>query len=1074
MISHLRPAFLILVAGLISLAISGCSQDAKKNQHLAAADRYFTEGDYDRAEIEYRNVRQIESLNPQAIGQLSIIYFDQGRTSHAIPYLLRSREVQPDNLDLQLKLAQIYQAVGKNQEAQEEAWAILDKRPEDPEAPIVIAGAAASEQELNAARERFQKLPEPIRSSAPIMTALGIIDLRDGKFPEAEKAFKDATNLDGNYAPAYAALGSVYGAKNDIDQADHAFAAAARLSPERSSRRLQYVQFKMQYGAPGEARKMLEEITQKYPDQLPAWMLLAHLAASEKKYAESEELVAKVLARDDSQPEALLLDAQLKLFRNDFDAAFVPLEVAARLYPHWQQVHYQYGLTYLAKGDLDKAVESLSQAVTIAPGFHDAAIVLAELELRKGNYSVVILSMQRVVQVRPDFAQAWLLMAEAYRRQGNPDDALGVYGRMEKLFPKFSRPPLLTGLILAGEGKRDAARDAFNRALIAAPDSLAVIEQLANLDLAEKKFPAARERANTLINKDPKQSAPYLLLGKIELAQNHIEAGEAALLKAIELQPDDATPYMMLAGVYLSAHEQDKAMIRLQEAATKSPRNPVPVMMMAIIDDMRKNYAGARDNYEKVLAISPKTNMALNNLAFLYSEKFNQLDKAYELAQRAYDTRPQEPNTADTLGWILYKKKAYARAGALLTDSAAKLPNSADIQFHLGMTQYMLGNEFAAVTALQRALELDPNLTGKTEAKDRLGVMAIDAKNITPADRAALEKHVADQPEDIVATSRLGSAYERAGESDKAIDAFEIAVRANPKNPATSLKLIQLYAARRDTIKAIELGNDARRLMPKEVGIVQALGRLAYETGDYKWSASMFQEAASQLPASAEAQYEYGQSAYAVGQVSTSIAAMQDALKFGLSGLQKEKAVHFLELAPLQDSADDALAASTKLDEALKADPTSVPALMARGKIAEQKRDPVAARKNYEKVLERYPTFVPAMKRLALIYINNPADTQLAFSAAAKARDSLPKDPELAKVLGIALYRQNDFDRATTFLTESAAVRPEDAELQFYLGMAQFRVSASPESRQMLQRAIELGLPAPLSAEARKALEERK
>ena len=40
------------------------------------------------------------------------------------------------------------------------------------------------------------------------------------------------------------------------------------------------------------------------------------------------------------------------------------------------------------------------------------------------------------------------------------------------------------------------------------------------------------------------------------------------------------------------------------------------------------DFAKARDNYEKVLALDPNFTPALNNLAYIYSEKLNNLDRA--------------------------------------------------------------------------------------------------------------------------------------------------------------------------------------------------------------------------------------------------------------------------------------------------------------------------------------------------------------------------------------------------------------------------------------------------------------
>jgi len=61
---------------------------------------------------------------------------------------------------------------------------------------------------------------------------------------------------------------------------------------------------------------------------------------------------------------------------------------------------------------------------------------------------------------------------------------------------------------------------------------------------------------------------------------------------------------------------------------------------------------------------------ALNNLAYLYAERLNQLDKAYGLARKARALKPEDPASADTLGWILYKRADFEQALTLLKESA--------------------------------------------------------------------------------------------------------------------------------------------------------------------------------------------------------------------------------------------------------------------------------------------------------------------------------------------------------------------------------------------------------------------
>ena len=77
---------------------------------------------------------------------------------------------------------------------------------------------------------------------------------------------------------------------------------------------------------------------------------------------------------------------------------------------------------------------------------------------------------------------------------------------------------------------------------------------------------------------------------------------------------------------------------------------------------------------------------ALNNLAYLYAERLNDLDKAYDLARKARDLQGNDPAIADTLGWVLSKRGDYQQALTILQESAEKLPDNPEIQFHLGMT----------------------------------------------------------------------------------------------------------------------------------------------------------------------------------------------------------------------------------------------------------------------------------------------------------------------------------------------------------------------------------------------------
>ena len=97
------------------------------------------------------------------------------------------------------------------------------------------------------------------------------------------------------------------------------------------------------------------------------------------------------------------------------------------------------------------------------------------------------------------------------------------------------------------------------------------------------------------------------------------------------------------------------------------------------------------------------------------------MEKALQLAQTAKEAAPEDPIVSDTLEWILYRRGVYQRALALRQESAVKVPENPEVQYHLGMVHYKLGNKDAARQALGRALALNRQFPGAGEAGRVLG-----------------------------------------------------------------------------------------------------------------------------------------------------------------------------------------------------------------------------------------------------------------------------------------------------------------------------------------------------------------
>ena len=1058
------------------LLCGGCSKEAKKNRFLAAANKDFSAGQFDKAEIEYLKVLQIAPANPVAFTRLGFIYQDQGRFPQALLFLKRAAELDPENPELRLKLCLTELSLLEFKNAREDASRLLQKQPGQEDALLVLAETTFSLKDVQDTTAQIETLRKQDKDRPGYHLAVGTLYFRQGQLSNAAPEFDRALSLDPKLPATHLALGNLYWMGNDLVRADQSFKTAADLSPLRSPRRLKYAEFKLKTGSLDDAKKLLEDLTHNAPDYLPAWNYLAQVAFAERRFDDAAALLQKVLARDRINYDATLLDANVKLNKNQIPQAIDQLLSLSKTYEQAPDIQLRLGQIYLLNGDNAKAEASFKRALSLSPNFPDAIIALADLSIQKGDPASAVSPLEQLIRRRPEIPQAHLLLAAAYASQNNLDQTLAVYRRMQPMFANSPQVPWLMATVLARLNEPAEARKACDQSLKLAPDFLPPLEQLVDLDLADKNPQAALDRVNQQIERRPSVPELILLQAKIYLAQKDFNQAEADLLKVIQLAPDLRTGYLMLAQLYVASNKTQEALARLNGFVART--NDVPALtQLGMLQESLTNYPAAREAYEKILTVNPKSKIALNNLAFLYYEYFNELDKAALLAEHARQLFPGDYSVADTLGWICYRKADYPRALSMLTQSAAGLPNDPEIQYHLGMVRYALGQETSSRMALENSLKGEKDFPGKAEARRRLAILALDSRSTDSTTQSRLEKRLAEDPNDSIALVRLATIYEHNGLAEKAAKTCQQALVQNPKNAGALGKLAQLYSAPNglnNPQKALQYAKDAHALVPDDAAISQLLGHLVFEARDYKWASSLLQDAALKSPDQPLVLYDLAQSYYGLGQLTPAETAMQNALKTGSSFSHTEEARRFLSLLAAYRDPAQRPALASELQTTLKADPKNIPALMVSAQLQQEHASYSDAKKTLEQVLALNPLFAPATRDLAILCFEHFPDESRTYDLALKARDTFPDDPNLAKVLGVLAFRRANYSAAAQYLKQSIQARNNDGELFYYLGMAEYQLKSKTESKVALQQAVALNIQAKLADEARRVLAELK
>jgi len=909
----------------------------------------------------------------------------------------------------------------------------------------------------------------PLRSPVRIHYAKFLLNA--GKSDEARKSVTEITQKAPDYMPAWTFLAdSAFKEGKQEECAEFVKRILERDPANYEGLNLNGKLLLAKGDAPG-AIKQFEWIVQSYGTNAEHFYNLA-LAQVQNRW-ENQAIVTldRALASETNYVDAVILQSTLLLRQGSFG------RVASSL------------RDLISRGERLAPSEQARLPVAFA--------LLARAQAGLKNISAAVATYDAMRKSFPGLIEVHLEAGNGFASFNRTNEAVKAYQQYVGLSTNS------IGLLLAGNGLArlndiKSARVAFDKIRTLTPDFTPAIEALVQMDIREGKFDDALARAKAEIDKPNSGGLPWLLQANVHLekaaalarktlgenvrdagfitlpaAQDDIKAAEAALIKANEIDPALTTAYHLLARIWVAANKHKEALEKLTSLTSRT-NDLTAQIQIALIQDQAGDYKAAAEAYEKALEFAPDSIEALNNLAGIYSVQIPRLDRAHELADKARRNAPNFAPVADTLGWVLYKQGQYGQALALLEDASRALPDEPEVDYHLGMTCYMLGQEEAAKAALQRVAASPRDFPGKAEAPVCLAVLAIDPAKADKAAVDTLEKRTKENPGDPVALARLAAVLERDRSYDRAAETYEAILKTTPGNAQAAFNLARLYADHLgQTDKALEMAKTARANAPEDPQIAHLFGRLSWLKGNWAYALTLLEESARKLPNDPGVACDLGWAFYSLGRVAEAEAQMKSAA--AAPGFTKaEDCRRFVKF--LTAAGNPALAAqiTSEIDQALKADANYVPALYLSAAGEERSKNHARAAQLYERILAIYPSFAPATRDLAIITFENLNQDQKAYELAVKARAAFPSDPLLARTLGILSFKRGENPRAAQILREASESRQGDAELFYYLGMAQRALRSKTDARQSLERAISLKLPESLATEATTALAELK
>lgn len=179
----------------------------------------------------------------------------------------------------------------------------------------------------------------------------------------------------------------------------------------------------------------------------------------------------------------------------------------------------------------------------------------------------------------------------------------------------------------------------------------------------------------------------------------------------------ETTRLTILADARVLRRDRAGAIQALEQAVARDERLAAPRLLLAGLYEEAGEHDKAIALYRRLLEIAPDNAVVLNNLAFALAVRENNLEEALPMAEKAYALSKQNPNMADTLGWIHHLAGQNDRAVELLEEAVRGQSRNAEIHLHFAIVSAETGDTLAAEVALRRALEIDPKLEEREEVR---------------------------------------------------------------------------------------------------------------------------------------------------------------------------------------------------------------------------------------------------------------------------------------------------------------------------------------------------------------------
>jgi putative PEP-CTERM system TPR-repeat lipoprotein len=878
----------LLLSGLSP--ISGCGRNLTPVEHVTKAKEYMDKGEYRPALIELNNALQKDPKLVEGRWLLAKVAANLGEGARAEKeinkatelglsrassqatlvkaillqgdldrVLAESGKLPPDvsNTDQAAILGlrgQAFIAKGQFDLAQQALEQALQIKSDSVPALIGMTALNGYQRHYDIARLWVEKALKADSSSVDAWSALGDLELAQGKLAEAEKAYDSAIKLrstpyfelakraqvrtqlkkfpeaaadikslqdagfkDHPYVNYIAGLN--YFAQKNYQDAATAFQASYQAVPAFLPNRIYLATTHLMLGNTEQALKHVYQILAAAPRSRTAKNLLGSILISRAEYDGAKDILQKTLTNSPNDPQALGMMASVAMLEGDTAKGLEYAKKLAVLEPDSIQAQDMLMTAKLIAGEaLDKTISQVGKQATAAGDAYTRELMLA-LAAFRDNKLKEALELAKALHARyPDKVDPLKLMAACYLAATKWDQGKIELEKVLKLQPNETSATRNLAKVEALQGNYQRVKTLLQPLLKSQPGDVEAAQLLAGAETRLGNPAAAIE-----VLEQASKSNPNDLNLRAHIAQTALTAGRPATALDITRELTDTQfrqqPGLLeLRGKALLVTGDGASASSTFERWTKIAPNSAPAHFqyanaLASLGDT----ARARKMLERAIKIDPRYSPARVG-EIKMRVQFRELDQAKKALAKLRQDFGDRAEVLGIEGWFALGTGDYAAAEQKLAAALKKAPDS-ELVVLSSRAQWAQKKREPALKTLRDWLK--------------------------------------DHPNDVLVHMQLAGAYLDMGKDSDALATYGQVVKLAPNHvPA----LNNLAWLNRDIApkQAMEYAQQAFQRAPKDPYVLDTLGMLTLKNGDLNRAASLLRDATQLAPEDTQIQLHLG------------------------------------------------------------------------------------------------------------------------------------------------------------------------------------------------------------------------